>query len=171
MPTIMIPGKDKEEAQKRADEEEERMLEKQHTDPDFLLCQHGKKDWSGMDPVCAFDEIGRFRKNNWNCILMSKVRALMGQWAPDKYNAPGNYYWDDDQSYGVLLVPSFDNDSYLGGTFVHLEWYKSRGRTDNFRILQGDVIREGTETDAQELTRIYSAYLDDLYSEDEERSE
>jgi len=172
MPTIIIPGKDKEEAQRFADEEEKRILKKQHADPDFLLCRHGEKDWGGADPCCAFDEDGAFREHNWNCFLMSKVRSLMGQWT-DEDKAPGNYWWDDDQSYGVLLIPSFVNeiDSHLRGCFVLIDWYKSRGKTDSFRILRGDTLRNGTEKDAQELVSLYSVYLDKLYSEDEESSE
>lgn len=149
---------------------EKEILEHQRADPDFLLCRHGKKEWKGCDPVCAFDEDGKFRENNWNCHLMNKVRSLMGQWVPDEDKAPGNYWWDDDQSYGILFVPSFvkEIDSYLQGTFILVDWYKSRGKTDSFRILQGDTIREGTEADAQELTKIYSIYLDELYSEEGE---
>jgi len=147
---------------------ERKMLESQRLDPDFLLCRHGKKDWSGMDPVCAFDEDGKFRENNWSCRLMSKVRTLMGQW---NEATPGNYWWDDDDSHGVLYVTSEvgrkEVDSYLRGCYVLIDWYKSRGKTDNFRILQGDTIREGTEADALELTRIYSVYLDELNSEAE----
>lgn len=174
MPTIMIPGKDKEEAQERANEEEKKMLEQQHADPDFLLCRHGKKDWSGMDPVCAFGQDGKFRENNWNCLLMSKVRALMGQcWFLSDYkNAPGHWWWDDDDSHGVLYVASEvdkkEVDSYLQGCYVLIDWYKSRGKTDSFRILQRDIIRAGIEADALELTRIYSAYLGELYLEDQE---
>jgi len=162
MPTIMIPGKDEEEAQRLANEEEKRILNKQHADTDFLLCRHGEKDWSGADPRCAFDEDGTFREHNWNCFLIGKVRSLMGQWHE---KAPGHYWWDDDQNYGVLYIPSWINidqkqiDSYLQGCFILLDWYKSRGRTDSFRILRGDVIREGNEKDAKELVKLYSSWL------------
>ncbi len=156
LPTIMMPGKDKKEDQEKVDRELKKMIEKQHADPDFLFCRHGEKDWMGADPCCAFNEDGTFRENNWSCVLMSKVRDLMGQWSDSAY---GHCWWDDDQHYGVLYIQSWvhgkEVDSYLQGTFVLLDWYKSRGKTDSFRILQGDVVREGTEKDALEIVKIY----------------
>ena len=87
---------------------------------------------------------------------MSQVRCLMGQgWLGPNEGMPGNYWWDDDQNYGVLYIRSWmhqkETDSYLSGAFVILDWYKSRGATDSFRILQGDTIRQGTEKDAEEI--------------------
>ena len=133
-----------------------KILKKQHADPDFLLCRHGEKDWNGADPCCAFDESGKFREGNWNCQLMAEIRHLCSPW---NEAAPGHYFWSDDQYYGVLYVSSWidrtEVDSYLLGAFILLDWYKSRGATDSFRILQRNVVREGTEKDAQEIVRIY----------------
>lgn len=90
---------------------------------------------------------------------MGKVRELMGQWADNPNDVPGHYWWDDDQNYGVLYIHSWlygkPVNSHLRGVFVLLDWYKSRGATDNFRILSGNTIRGGTEDDAKEIVRIY----------------
>ena len=160
MPAIMIPGKNQKEADRFAKEEEARILAKQYSDPDFILCRHGEKDWSGADPCCAFNENGTFREHNWNCFLMNKIRVLMGQ---QDESAPGQCWWDDDQNYGVLYVSTWADgiwgESYLKGCFILMDWYKSRGATDSFRILEGDTIRLGTEKDAEELIRLYTSYF------------
>ena len=170
MVNITIPGKNQEDADRKADEMQEEILAKQHAGPDFLMCRHGKRDWRGADPVCAFDESGKFREWNWNCILMSKVRSLMGHWAKPG-STSGHYWFDDDQNYGVLYIPSWIDrkqvDSYLMGAFVLLDWYKSRGRTDSFRILQRDIVRQGTEKDAEEIVRLYAEEIAKTFEDDE----
>jgi len=172
---VFIPGETIEEAQRKADEEERKMLAKQHADPDFLLCRHGKKEWRGSDPCCAFDEDGKFRERNWNCRLMSKIRSLMGQWADDEDNVPGHYWWDEDQNYGVLYIPAWLNiekkqiDSYLLGCFILIDWYKSRGKTDSFRVLEGDKIRQGTEGDALEIARIFKDAIKQLWGGEDDK--
>ncbi len=159
------------------DAELKRMLTEQRADPNYLLCRHGEKDWNGGDPECAFDKEGKFREDNWNCFLMSKVRCLMGQrWFGSREDTmPGYFWWDEDQNYGVLYIRSWINrkeiDSYLNGAFVLLDWYKSRGRTESFRILQGDTIRQGTEEDAQEIVRLYTETIAKAYEDDEEEEE
>ena len=149
MPTIICN-------ENRAEEEERNILKSQHASPDFILCRHGKKDWKGADPSCAFDKHGNFRDNNWSCFLMNKVRGLMGQWEENSY---GHYWWDDDQYYGVLYIQSWidgrETDSYLQGSYILVDWYKSRGATDSFMILRGYRIHNGTEKDAKEIVRLY----------------
>ncbi len=156
------------------DAELERMLAEQRAGVNYLLCRHGEKDWNGGDPECAFDEHGKFREDNWNCFLMVKVRCLMGQgWFGSREEGmPGYYWWDEDQNYGVLYIRSWmhqkETDSYLNGAFVLLDWYKSRGATDSFRILQGDIVRQGTEGDAEEIVRLYAETIAKMYEDDEE---
>jgi len=149
------------------DKWEQDSLRRQHNDPDFLLCRHGVKYWTGDDPCCAFDEAGNFRENNWNCFLMTKVRELCGQWDED---APGNCWWDEDQYYGVIYIPTWfageEVKSPLRGCFVLMDWYKSRGRTDSFRILAGDIVRQGTEEDAEEIAGIFEDYLEEVARRD-----
>lgn len=152
MPTIMIPGKDKDEAQKLADEEEKRILKAQHANPAFLLCRHGKKDWAGADPNCAFGEDGFFKQDNWSCLLMSEVRGLCSQWSDD---GSGTNLWHDDSYIGVIPIQDDTYESPLSGRFAILTWYKSRGRTDGFWITDGYEMRVGHEGDAEEILRLH----------------
>ena len=146
---------------KNANDIEREIVEKQHADPNFLLCRHREKDWSGADPECGFNEDGTFRESNWRCWLLSQVRSLMGQYDEE---APGQCWWDDDQNYGVLYVSTWADgvwgESYLKGCFILMDWYKSRGATDSFRVLEGNIVRLGTEKDAEELVRLYSQFIE-----------
>ncbi len=126
-----------------------------------LLCRHGEQKWNGQAPGCGFNEDGSFREDNWNCFLLNAVRRLMNQ---HEENCPyGKCWWDDDQWQGVLYVPCGDNwwdeerSDYMGAV-VLMTWYKSRGRTDSFKIVSGDTIREGTEQDAIEILKILKQY-------------
>ena len=56
-----------------------------------MLCRHGKKDWNGSDPKCAFDEEGKFREENWNCFLLTAVRGLMNQYRMKMGSVPMEY--------------------------------------------------------------------------------
>jgi len=132
-----------------------------------MLCRHGTKNWSGSDPECGFDEEGKFREENWMCFLVQNVRDLMNQWnSPEdkEYCPTGHCWWDDDSYVGVLyipysMMPYTEMISPLTSSMVIMTWYKSRGRTDSFRILGGDgTLREGNESDAVEILRIFSKY-------------
>ena len=93
-------------------------------------CQERVKDWEGDDPKCGFDENGNFLEHNWNCATLNALR--------DKANA--NRVWSDD--YSMSIIQTFD----VG--FGILRWYKSRGRTDDFR---DEYFDRGTLTYAQQL--------------------
>lgn len=94
-----------------------------------MKCRHGKKDWTGQDPKCAFDEDGNFLKDNWNCILLDKLRN------------DANEIWSEDNHCAILPY---------SGEFIILSYYKHRGRTNGFWILSEDEIRQGTEKEAEE---------------------
>lgn len=51
-------------------------------------------------------------------------------------------------------------DNPLRGAIVVLDWYKSRGATDDFRIVEGDSIRKGTEMDAVMLVELFSEFIE-----------
>jgi len=154
MPTIMIPIKDKkEEYLKLVEDEEKKILEKQHADPEFRGCPHGEKDWAGADANCAFGEDGFFKHDNWNCFLMNKVRSLCSQWDD---SGPGINMWHDDSYIGVIPIRDDACESPLSGRFAVLTWYKSRGKTDGFWITDGYEMRVGHEGDAEEILRLHS---------------
>jgi hypothetical protein len=100
-----------------------------------MKCKHWDKVPHNFasEPLCAFDEKGKFLKNNWNCQLMNRLRDY----------AEYDPIWNDDNNLGVLAI---DN-----GDYVILGWYKSRGRTDLFVIYNGSEFREGTEDDAEKI--------------------
>ena len=133
-----------------------------------MLCKHGKKDWEGDDPVCAFDEDGSFVRDNWCCFLLNTIRSLMNQHISQEdedYCPYGKCWWDADEYQGVLYLPCGDNwwdeerDDLLGAIVI-MGWYKSRGTTDSFRIVTYKGIREGTERDAIEILKKTKDYHD-----------
>jgi hypothetical protein len=140
-----------------------------------MLCKHGEKHWKGDDPVCAFDENGEFTNDNWNCFLLNTVRGLMNQWKDETdsdYCPYGKCFMDYPDTYtGVLYIPCDDNwwdderDDLLGALVV-MDWYKSRGRTDSFRIVTYKGIREGTEQDAIEILKKMKKYHNYSYTLD-----
>ena len=126
-----------------------------------MKCRHGEQDWVGHRPECAFDEKGNFVEENWNCFLITKLRQLCGSYCTEIDS--GDYFWDDDESTGTFFVKDTEYDetkknygrSYLHGLLVILRWYKSRGKTDSFKILKGSHTVNGTERDALEIVRLY----------------
>jgi len=127
-----------------------------------LLCRHGKRMWSGSDPICAFDFKGNFMSENWNCRLLNSVAFLVspdndgktykkvkGKWVDAKQkHAVFPYQYNDDQYAG--LIPIKDS-----GVFALISRYKIHGRVDGFWILDNNLIREGTEADAKMILRLY----------------
>lgn len=135
-----------------------------------MKCRHGERTWSGSEPECAFDEKGFFVEDNWNCLLITKLRQLCGSYASDE-NHQGDYFWDEDDSTGTFFVRDIDFDepkenlgrSYLHGALVILKWYKSHGQTDAFKIVMGlgrdsPYIINGTERDALEIVKLYEKH-------------
>ena len=109
----------------------------------MVNCSHwqGKKPWKGDDAKCAFLPVGKmFYKENWNCKLMCDIREILETKMYD------SIAWSADQKCVVVPVNS------ESGTFAIIGWYKSRGKTEMFKITDGDTfIRTGTEAEAIEL--------------------
>ena len=123
-----------------------------------MLCRHGKQDWCGDPPECAFDENGNFTSDNWNCFLMNALRRLLDPMAVENFPY-GTYFWDEDENTGVIYIPDPDFEGgELRGALVILKWYKSRGRTDSFQIVKGDKVRNGTEKDALFIAKLFQKY-------------
>lgn len=102
-------------------------------------CRHGIRIWNGDQPRCAFDPDGTFQHDNWSCRLMDRLRSLVSP-----YNDPEIFprVWSEDQNVGVI---SFN------GSFAILSWYKERGKTEGFWVVEGSEIRPGTENDAYDV--------------------
>jgi len=130
-----------------------------------MLCRHGEQDWCDSAPECAFTEDGRFTGDNWNCALMNALRELVSPSREEPFPY-GASFWDEDMNTGVIYVPDPDFEGgELRGALVVLEWYKSRGRTDSFRIVKDGKVRVGTEEDALFIAE----YFKDYHSYDVER--
>jgi len=125
-----------------------------------MLCRHGKQDWQGSPPLCAFDENGNFQESNWNCFLMNALRDLVNPYRDDIFlNA--ECFWMDDIYRGIIYISGPESKTgKLQGAFAILKWYKSRGRTDGFWILKDDKLRKGTEEDALIIAELYQDHHD-----------
>lgn len=93
-------------------------------------CAARVKDWNGDDSTCGFHADGGFRENNWNCATLIALRYLEGT----------SSVWCDE--YYMAIISRFD----VG--FGILKWYKSRGKTDDFR---DECFEPGTLKLAQQL--------------------
>jgi hypothetical protein len=70
-------------------------------------------------PICAFDKNGKFKKHNWSCITMMKLREL------SVYHG-----WNNDES--IDVIPTKD------GKFIVLTYYKGRGKTGGALVVCDD---------------------------------
>jgi hypothetical protein len=101
-----------------------------------MKCKHGTPSPGFSEYQCAFDEQGKFIKDNWNCPLMNKLRI-----EHDDNYVSYNVYSEDQH---CLVIP-FD------GKFAIIGFYKSRGKTEAFYILKDSDMREGTASDVAEI--------------------
>lgn len=109
-----------------------------------LLCRKRGKTWEGSDPICAFDERGVFKEDNWNCATMNVLR--------DFAEELGFYHRDDlvTGSIGFLPFEHVTEDEDSGGHVV-MTWYKNHGSTDSAYVLfLGEQPRPLTEKEALE---------------------
>lgn len=112
-------------------------------------CKVRGKTWNGGDPVCAFDDAGRFLLENWMCATMNALREAVEEHEDDQppYDKPepaGMWSCRVDArsaSCGVILY----DDGY-----IVMSWYKSRGRTGRaIRMRDDDEPRPITMEDAE----------------------
>jgi hypothetical protein len=94
-------------------------------------CIERGQTWNGDPPRCGFDENGNFIENNWNCATLNALREL----------AEENAVFSDSHQQSISVIQKYDVGHGI------LSWYKSRGRTDDFR----DTYFEGTLRYAQQL--------------------
>lgn len=93
-------------------------------------CAVRVKDWNGDDSTCGFYADGGFRENNWNCATLIALR----------YHKSTSTVRCDDYSVATIAEPDVG--------FGILKWYKSRGKTDDFR---DECFEPGTLKLAQQL--------------------
>jgi hypothetical protein len=93
-------------------------------------CIERGQTWSGDAPECGFDKDGNFLENNWNCATLNALREMGEE----------GRVWCDEQNMTIIK-----RDDVGHGI---LSWYKSRGRTDDFR---DGYFERGTLKFAQEL--------------------
>jgi hypothetical protein len=93
----------------------------------------------GSPRVCAFDDAGIFKSENWNCETAVELRVLAHENGfEDARSNESLYLRRDDQSYAALYVPPHPADApdgeqygpWRGGGFIAMSWYKNHGRTD-----------------------------------------
>ena len=93
------------------------------------LCETRGKTWKGDDPICAFDEHGNLKKDNWNCATLSAIRKYAYSRDYDEFYRDGlriSYHCCSNDEDGLMI--SYD------GMFVFMQWYKSRGRVEHISI-------------------------------------
>ncbi len=80
-------------------------------------------DYYGSPRECAFDTEGKFTNNNWNCVTMSRLRALVDD------------NWDKISSIDDEHAALFPLDIDCHWSFLCLQWYKSRGKTSGAFVI------------------------------------
>lgn len=151
---------DREEARVKVRMEMRKILKKQTPLP--FQCRHGKRDWMGSDPICAFDSKGTFLSENWNCRLLNRVAFLVSPDNDGKTYKKVGKDWVEAKIKQTVYPYQYDDDQYAGlipikdtGTFALISRYKIHGRVDGFWILDNNTIRKGTEVDARLILSLY----------------
>lgn len=94
-----------------------------------------KKEWTGDDINCPFQDGDIFNSNNWNCGIIGKIRDLCDL-AIESNDTRFHYRYCDDQKYATIDVSEVlfyeDSPGYLT---MWVTWYKSRGGTDAIYLL------------------------------------
>lgn len=93
-------------------------------------CAARVKDWNGDDSRCGFHADGSFKEDNWNCATLIALR----------HQEDASSAQCDDYTIATLAK----NDVGFG----ILKWYKSRGKTKDFR---DECFEPGTLKLAQQL--------------------
>lgn len=102
------------------------------------LCRERGKIWEGDDPRCAFENDGRFNRDNWSCETMFVLRRIADEL--------GTVTRDDMECASIGYVPYVDTDGDEPNGYIVMTWYKDRGTTGNAIIMGDDEpIRELTE--------------------------
>lgn len=102
---------------------------------DCEMCRARGKNWNGGDPICSFQDGGRFNPKGWNCATANAIREICD---------PAKVYCDD-QYYATVNVSSLS----IGADALWVGWYKNRGRTEAMWLLNGsDAPIQPTESQA-----------------------
>lgn len=115
-------------------------------------CAARGKTWNGGDPECGFTEDGTFKVDNWNCASLNDLR----QWIYTGVVSNTIHTYREDYSYVVIDIEDVEP---VEGRYLHLSWYKSRGKTDNIMIVDTDngVLRTATLDDIEAILRWIAA--------------
>ena len=115
------------------------------------LCEkRGKPEHFEDEPKCAFNDVGVFRVDNWQCATLGELRkiALENDW--DERMA--------DIEVTVARIPLKRK-----GDTLRMAWYKSRGQTENASIIEyiGKRTRERVLRldDAERVLMDYGTYI------------
>ncbi len=107
-----------------------------------MKCRHWDKNeipsfGLGDEPQCAFNKKGHFVNDNWNCKALRELRS----------EALNNEQSNNDQTYA--LFPYDDS-----GKMVLLSYYKHRGETMGFWIVDNGYCIPGTENEALDWKKV-----------------
>lgn len=127
------------------------------------LCQQRVKDWNGSDPVCFLESW----EDNWNCATLNAIRDICYEGQnpmPD-----GVFYrYCDDMKYAIIDTFQY-YDCMAGdepprentGMCFYVEWYKSRGRTDEVLIIGDGEPRRANEEEMLAVIDMYTTISSD----------
>lgn len=112
-------------------------------------CQKRGQTWQGSPPVC-FLEAGEISEN-WNCATLNEIRDICyeGQELPYKVD----YQYCEDIKYATINIHDVED---VEGLALWISWYKNRGSTDAFYILDDCLKpRVPTETELVEIINYF----------------
>lgn len=109
---------------------------------DYALNNPKQKTWSGDDPSADFID-GVFTGQNWNDARLNLLRQTIYRLAPDyddsceieEDNGEFKLFrcYREDSSYVFITYRDYDYEKDNNDIW-HIEWYKSRGRTDKVNL-------------------------------------
>lgn len=113
------------------------------------LCQTRGKIWNGSEPKCFLEGW----EDNWNCATLNAIREICYQWK-DRKTRGVNYEYCDDMYFATIVT-----DGLLDGELglcLYVEWYKSRGATDEMWVLGAGTPFRPNEKQLQAIIKKYS---------------
>ena len=115
------------------------------------MCQERGKTWNGGDPECGFLE-SKFSPANWNCATVNAIRDIC-----DARPKGVDYQYCEDENYATVKIDDLLNDreGRWMGYALWVQWYKSRGRTQQMFLLGDDEPRRPTEEECLAIIAYY----------------
>lgn len=111
--------------------------------------------FTGSQPRCAFVS-GIFSPDNWNCATAGAIRTICSEYDREDLPQGVSRTWHEDQHYAtILIVDAPRPEKVWFGDVLFVQWYKSRGRTEEMTLLGTETPRRPSEAECLAIIEHY----------------